>query len=209
MPNIFIARHGETNWNVAGRYQGRRDTELSQRGMAQSQALGEAMSIAQVQRIISSPLQRCITTAQPTAQRTGVTIEQEPLLIEIAHGDWEGRYRDELESNDPLRYHQWRKQPEIVSFAGGESVAEVLERWITFVKTFDATRDALIVTHDAVIRVALIERLRRPLARFWDGKVLNGAFVWFAVDASGWTLMDECVSTHLEGIIADPSGQAL
>ncbi|GAC1388934.1 MAG: histidine phosphatase family protein [Vulcanimicrobiaceae bacterium] len=209
MANIFIARHGETNWNLSGRYQGRRDTELSQRGIAQSQALARAMKGTQIERVISSPLQRCVATAQPSADFIGKVVEEEPLLLEIAHGDWEGRYRDELESNDPLRYQQWRKQPEIVCFAGGESVADVLERWEMFVSRFDSARDTLIVTHDAVVRVALLERLGRPLSSFWEGKVLNGAFAWFAVDNNAWTLMDECIADHLTGIVADPSTQAL
>jgi broad specificity phosphatase PhoE len=207
--NIFIARHGETNWNAAARYQGRRDTELSQLGIAQAQALARAMKPTHLKRVISSPLHRCTTTAQPSADLFNLEIEENPFLLEIAHGDWEGRYRDELEANDPLRYSQWRKQPEIVSFAGGESVADVLDRWSMFASTFEATDDTLIVTHDAVIRVALVERLARPLSTFWQGEVLNGGFVWFTVRERQWTLVNECVSDHLAGIIADPSTQAL
>ena len=93
MPNVFIARHGETTWNVAGRYQGRRESELSPMGRAQAQALARAMRSFQLGSVISSPLQRCVTTAQPSADAFGLRVEVEPLLLEIAHGRWEGRAR--------------------------------------------------------------------------------------------------------------------
>jgi len=209
MPNVFLARHAETTWNVAGRYQGRLESELSAKGHEQAQALAHAMKAYAIGRIISSPLRRCLQTAAPTAAALGGTVEEEPLLLEIAHGLWEGRYRDELAQNDPERYRQWRNEPHAVSFEGGESVVEVLRRWESFTRSFVPASDTLLVTHDAVVRVALVERLRRDLARFWEGKVLNGAFAWFVVEDGMWELRAECVSGHLDGIAADPTGQAL
>ena len=162
-----------------------------------------------LKRIISSPLQRCVDTAEVVAQGFGLAVEREPLLIEIAHGAWEGRYRDELAANDPERYRQWRHEPEIVQFENGESIRDVLERWRSFVKGFTPHEDTLLVSHDAVVRVALVDRLKRPLAEFWKARVLNGAYAWFQVTNAHWELVEECVSDHLVGLIADPSTQAL
>ncbi|MBC5816315.1 MAG: histidine phosphatase family protein [Candidatus Eremiobacteraeota bacterium] len=209
MPNVFLARHGETTWNVAGRYQGRLESELSTKGLAQAQALAQAMNAYRIGRVISSPLRRCLQTAAPTAHALEQTVQEEPLLLEIAHGLWEGRYRDELAQNDPERYRQWRNEPHVVSFEGGESVVEVLRRWESFAHSFMPGSDTLLVTHDAVIRVALVERRNRSLSHFWEGRVLNGAYAWFTVEDGKWELRDECVSGHLAGIVADPSGQAL
>ncbi|GAC1652643.1 MAG: histidine phosphatase family protein [Vulcanimicrobiaceae bacterium] len=209
MPNVFIARHGETVWNVAGRYQGRLESELSPLGVRQAQALAEAMRGYDVRTVASSPLKRCVDTALPCAAHFSLNVDEEPLLIEIAHGTWEGRLRDELAQNDAERYRLWRHEPHVVSFEGGESVADVLDRWRAFVSTFEPRADTLLVTHDAVIRVALVERLARPLRAFWGGRVLNGAFAWFTVEKGVWTLQSECVSDHLDGIVADPGTQAL
>ena len=162
-----------------------------------------------VGRVVSSPLRRCLDTARPTAGAAGVPIEREPLLLEIAHGRWEGRLREDLEREDPERYRRWRHEPENVEFEEGESMRDVLERWTLFAARFVPLEDTLVVTHDAMIRVALVERLGRPLAAFWQGKVLNGAYAWFAIEDGRWTLRSECVSDHLAGIIADPSAQAL
>ena len=209
MHNVFIARHGETTWNATGRYQGRLESELSPLGIAQAQALAIAMQPFKLRKIISSPLRRCMDTAAPAAELSGRDVDPEPLLIEIGHGTWEGRYRDDLEREDPERYRQWRQEPHIVSFENGESVRDVLARWTEFVKGFDPNGNTLIVTHDAVIRVAIVERLGRDLTTFWQGKVLNGAYVWFSIERGTWTLKNECEGDHLKGLVADPSTQAL
>jgi broad specificity phosphatase PhoE len=209
MPNVFLARHAETTWNLAGRYQGRLESELSAKGVAQAEALAKAMRNYKLGRVISSPLVRCLQTAAPSARAQEQPVEEEPLLLEIAHGLWEGRYRDELAQNDPERYRQWRQEPHVVSFENGESVLDVLRRWERFAQAFAADADTLIVTHDAVVRVALVERLGRDLTHFWEGRVLNGAYAWFTVEHGRWSLREECVSAHLDGIIADPGSQAL
>lgn len=209
MTNIFIARHGETTWNAIGRYQGRQESELSLLGVAQARALSNAMASYTLTRIISSPLKRCVDTARPVAAEFKLDVQTDPLLLEIAHGRWEGRLRDDLAREDPERYHRWRNQPEIVDFEEGESVADVLARWRKFAAEFRPDGDTLLVTHDAVIRCALVDRLDRPLSTFWQGRVLNGAYAWFTVEKQQWTLRSECVSEHLVGIIADPTKQAL
>jgi probable phosphoglycerate mutase len=167
------------------------------------------MSAYRLEEVISSPLRRCLETARPAAEHFRLPVRPEPLLLEIAHGSWEGRLRDDLAREDPERYRRWRTQPEIVEFENGESVADVLERWKRFVAGFQPKGDTLLVTHDAVIRCALVERAQRELRTFWEGRVLNGAYAWFAVRDGTWILRDECVSEHLAGIVADPSTQAL
>ncbi|MBV9149659.1 MAG: histidine phosphatase family protein [Candidatus Eremiobacteraeota bacterium] len=209
MPSVFIARHGETTWNITGRYQGRLESPLSPLGVAQARAMADSLASHPLKRIISSPLQRCVDTAEIVAQRFGLTVEREPLLIEIAHGAWEGRYRDELAANDPERYRQWRHEPEIVQFENGESIRDVLERWRRFVRGFMPHEDTLLVTHDAVVRVALVDRLKRPLSEFWRARILNGAYARFDVTDAHWELVEECASVHLTGLVADPSTQAL
>ena len=118
---VYVARHGETTWNLAGRYQGRRESELTELGMRQALALADAMDEAGVGRVVSSPLLRCTATARPSADRRGVEVETDDRLIEIAHGTWEGRLRDELAANDPERYRAWRRDPARVQFENGEN----------------------------------------------------------------------------------------
>ena len=207
---VYLARHGETTWNRVGRYQGRLESPLSELGARQAAALADAMAGAGIRRVISSPLQRCVETARPTALRLHVPVETDERLIEIAHGTWENRLRDEIAANDPERYRAWRGDPANVSFENGESIRDVLERWRTFAASFRTTVPALIVSHDAVVRVALVDALRRPLERFWETRVQNAGYAVLDVDESGtWTVVEEHVEAHLEGVRASIEGQAL
>lgn len=213
---IWLARHGETTWNLAGRYQGRLESALSGLGMQQGMALGHAF-FERLQRgepvptrIVSSPLLRCVATARLTAQRLGGTVETDERLIEIAHGTWEGRYRDELAANDPARYRLWREDPAQVEFEGGETLDDVLERWRSFADDLvDRQEDTLIVTHDAVVRCALVDLRGRPLDDFWKMRVENAAFAVLERDGYRLRVREECVYDHLAGVRADVAGQAL
>lgn len=159
--------------------------------------------------ILSSPMRRCRATAAFTAEALGLALESDDRLIEIAHGDWEGRLRDELSANDPVRYAAWRSDPANVSFQGGESLRDVAARWEAFAAGLprDGT-DVLVCTHDAVIRVALLALQRRPLDDFWKVHAENGAFALIANDGQ-LTLLTECENAHLAGLRADPATQAL
>jgi broad specificity phosphatase PhoE len=213
---IWIARHGETTWNLAGRYQGRMESALSGLGMQQAMALGHAFferlrrGEKIPNRIVSSPLLRCAATAQLPAQRLGLTVELDDRLIEIAHGTWEGRYRDELEANDPQRYDAWRNDPAHVAFEGGETLGDVLVRWRSFVADLARENgDTLVVTHDAVVRCALVDLQGRSLDDFWKTRVENAAYAVVEIEGTSLRLIDECVVAHLSGVRADTAGQAL
>lgn len=206
---IYIARHGETTWNAVGRYQGRLETPLSPLGQAQAQALARALEPKHIERIISSPLSRCVQTALPLSIEIGVPIETDPLLLEIAHGKWEGRYRDEIARTEPELYRMWREHPERVRFEGGESLADVANRWKQFVTTFDPRVNTVLVTHDIVVRLAILERTGRPMTDLRHVRALNASYAVFEVTDGVWTLVEPCVSDHLAGLEADIERQAL
>lgn len=207
--NVYIARHGETTWNAVGRYQGRLETPLSPLGQAQAQALAGALCGENVGRIISSPLSRCMQTAVPLSARIGVPIEPEPLLLEIAHGTWEGRYRSEIAATEPELFRIWRDDPQLVKFEGGESLLDVRARWTRFVEGFEARENTLLLTHDVVVRVAILERTGRSMGELRHVRALNAAYARFEVDGGVWTLREECAAEHLAGLAADPERQAL
>ncbi len=209
MPLVYIARHGETTWNAVGRYQGRLETPLSPLGQAQAQALAGALRDANIQRIISSPLSRCVQTALPLSMMTGVPIETDDRLLEIAHGTWEGRYRDEIARTELERYQMWRSHPEQVHFPGGESLQDVFNRWKSFVDGFHPDVNTLLMTHDVVVRIAVLERTGRPISELRTIRALNAAYACFKVEGDAWTLLTECEDGHLATLAADIERQAL
>ena len=204
---IYVARHGETDWNREGRYQGQRESQLTDTGVAQARALGRALSEEKITRIISSPLARCVETARPLAEALGLSLETDRDLIEIAHGTWEGRLRASIEREDPQAMHAWRERPEEVHFEGGESLAQVDARWRAFMQRYRDADGIAIVTHDVIVRLAILAASGAPLSQLWEPRVVNGGYA--VLRAGSWELVDECVADHLDGLIVDTASQAL
>ncbi len=206
---VFVARHGETDWNRAGRYQGQRESILTETGFAQAGALARALADRPIERVFSSPLSRCVESAEPVARAHNLGIEIDERLIEIAHGTWEGRLRSDIERDDPQTMRDWRHEPDRVHFAGGESLADVLARWESFASSLHGEKEIVVVTHDVLVRVAILAATGRPLARLWEPRVVNGGYAAFEVRDEQWYLLEECLDTHLDGLRVDVSRQAL
>jgi broad specificity phosphatase PhoE len=207
---LCLARHGETDWNREGRYQGQRESQLTPIGEAQARALAQALGAQRFARVISSPLRRCTETALPAACACGVALETEPRLIEIAHGTWEGRLRSEIAENDPRTMREWREAPQRVHFAGGESLAGVRARLRAWLASLEGeSGSAAAVTHDVLVRLAILEAQDRPLADLWRPRVVNGGYARFAFENGTLSLLDECVDEHLNGLLVDTAQQAL
>lgn len=207
---VLVARHGETTWNLAGRYQGRLESELSPLGMRQAAALAEAVEREQpkIERIVSSPLKRCISTAQYVSERIGVPVETNPRLIEIGHGDWEGRLRDDIMREEPQNWYLWKNKPTQITFSQGDSMQHVAERWLEFASE-PVRIPTLVVTHDAVVRAAIILAQNRSLDEMWTVHMENAAYARFDTTPGGWRLVQENVNGHLRGVRADVARQAL
>jgi probable phosphoglycerate mutase len=207
---VLVARHGETTWNKEGRYQGRQQSPLSELGIRQAQALGEAMATFEprIERIISSPLIRCSQTAQYSADRLGLKVEIDERLIEIGHGDWEKRLRDEIMASEPDNWYLWKNEPSKIVFSSGDSMHKVAERWKSFTSTVP-TVPTLVVTHDAVVRSAIVLAQGLTIDEMWKVHMENAAYAKFDATGAGWKLLDPCVNPHLEGLRADIATQAL
>jgi phosphoserine phosphatase len=100
-----------------------------------------------------------------------VPLTLDPDLVEIAHGDWEGRLDAEVKAEDGERRRAWRETPHLVTLPGGESLEQVLLRsWSAFCKAcqgLQAEETLLMVSHDAVNRVLLCQCLGLDLSRVW------------------------------------------
>jgi broad specificity phosphatase PhoE len=209
---VYIARHGETDWNREGRYQGRLESTLTELGKQQAEALAGALALCGVSRVIASPLRRTIDTALPLTKRTGLPLEVDRRLIEIGHGDWEGRLRAGIEREDPERMRLWRTEPELAQFAGGENLAAVVERWQSLVADLSALSgqgSVALITHDAVVRVALLYLAGRAIGEFWQPRVVNGGYARCLIRSDGNEVLEGCCDEHLGGLTSDPTLQAL
>lgn len=170
---ILLIRHGETDWNIQGRYQGQGfDIPLSESGRLQAETLASRLADQGITRAVSSPLLRAKQTAEKVLGDRPVPLILDPDLMEIAHGEWEGCLDAEVKERDEDRRRAWRETPHLVTLPGGESLEQVQNRaWTVFHKAcqgLQAEETLLMVSHDAVNRVLLCRVLGLDLSRVWS-----------------------------------------
>jgi probable phosphoglycerate mutase len=171
--NILLVRHGETAWNREGRYQGRTDIPLSPDGERQVRALGERLRSLTIDIAISSPLSRARATADEICAGRKLALETDPGLLEISHGEWEGKLASDVELSHAEMFGVWKTSPGNDSPAGpgAETLGDVEARaWPVFERLCERlgeTGTGLITAHDAVNRVLLCKVLGLPLTRVW------------------------------------------
>ena len=101
MTRILLVRHGQSTWNANGRWQGRADPPLSELGVRQAEVAADAVAMAGVTQVFTSPLLRAQQTATIVAARLGLSIAEDPRLMERDAGEWTGRTRTEIEDGWP------------------------------------------------------------------------------------------------------------
>ncbi|MBA3452716.1 MAG: histidine phosphatase family protein [Deltaproteobacteria bacterium] len=128
--NVLLVRHGETNWNREGRYQGRTDIPLSADGEAQVRALGLRLAHIPIARAISSPLSRARRTAEAILTGRTTPLELDEGLLEISHGEWEGQLASDLELSHAEMFGTWRTNPDrhVPAGPGAETLGDVEDR---------------------------------------------------------------------------------
>ena len=100
---FYLIRHGETDWNKGGRYQGCTNIQLNDAGREQARLLGERFKFLPLDVVYVSPLDRAVATAAPLAAAHGLTPIQDAHFREINFGEWEGHTIAELKEKVPFR----------------------------------------------------------------------------------------------------------
>ena len=135
--DFYIFRHGETDYNLAGRWQGQSvDFELNDTGLKQAENLSKRMKSLGIEVIYSSPLKRAYQTAKAVACETGAIIHIMPELTEGALGLCEGMYRSDVKEKYPDTWNEWYNDniKWDVCWPEGETKREVKDRMF---KAFD------------------------------------------------------------------------
>ena len=129
MTRILLVRHGETEWNAAGRVQGWTDSPLSDRGRAQAARLAARLAAFPLAAVYASDLSRARDTARALAAPHGLPVLDDPGLRERCYGDWEGLTLSELEARYPDAWDRYHRQRALdVLIPGGETWEEVAAR---------------------------------------------------------------------------------
>ena len=154
---VFVARHGEIEWNRLGRRQGQLDSPLTEDGLAQARQVAAVVSGLPVDGVFSSPLGRATATAGPCAEKLGMPVTIIEELAEVNHGQMAGLTSSEIERDFPGEMARRAADKYGWCFPGGESYAEVDRRAAVAlyrVATYGVLRP-LLVSHEMIGRMLL------------------------------------------------------
>ena len=219
-PRVLLVRHGETNWNKEGRFQGQIDIPLNERGWAQAEAAGNFLSDVAVDRAFASSLARPRQTAEAILkqQAADLPITSCPGLVEIGHGAWEGCLEQEIRDGWPELLAAWQSKPHTVEMPGegGETIQQVWERsvaaWQEIIDGLEDGETALVVAHDAVNKTILCHLLGLGPQDIWAVKQGNGgvSVIDFAPGGEGDHVIASLNLTgHLGGVLDRTAAGAL
>ena len=125
---LILIRHGQTEWNATGRWQGQADPPLNDVGHEQAQRTAQELRTQQIEVLISSDLKRAHETAESIATVLQLEVQLEPRLREVNLGDWQGLYSTEIRARWPVEVEQWHNAPLSVRPPQGETIAELADR---------------------------------------------------------------------------------
>lgn len=168
----LLMRHGETAWNRERRIMGDLDIPLTDEGRAQCLAAAGMLTGFGIDRIVTSPLARAAETAAIVASRLGVVVSEDPRLVEVRFGEWQGRTYADV-AGDP-RYVAFASDPVQSPTPGGDTAWSVQQRGVESVSSVRTGECVLFVTHGDIIRTILCHFLATPLAAYRRIRTDNG-----------------------------------
>ena len=182
---LVLWRHGRTEWNVTGRFQGQADVPLDEVGRQQAVAAARVVAGFEPVSIYSSDLLRTLQTAEPLAARTGLEVQTDKRLREIHVGSWEGLLGEEIRARDPELAEQVWLGEDVRRSSTGESPQEVADRvaeaLTEIAETADDNATIAVVTHGLAGRVGACRFVGLPFDQ-WRlfGGLANCA--WISLD---------------------------
>ena len=156
MTKIIFVRHGQTEWNVLGRYQGQTDIALSPLGIEQAEKLAAHFPVDKVEAVY----------------------EPRPELRELNFGDWEGLTYDEIVAKWPDALNNFFQHPDVLEIPHGESFPKLRERALDAVEKIVAchpNQTVAVFAHGAILRTILTAALHMDLKYVWTIRQFNTA----------------------------------
>ena len=197
---LLLVRHGQTEWNADGRYQGQSDVKLSDEGRAQAKRLAENFPNVRLDAIYSSDLKRAAETAEIVGAKFEIPVWKEKNFREISFGDWEGLTYKEISEKWPMEAGNLFLAPDRLQIPGGESFQEVQRRAMRKIKELRETLEnqtVAVFAHGAVNKTILAGLMHIPLRYLWSLRQDNTAVNILRID-DGYVTVELLNSTaHL------------
>lgn len=193
MTELWLIRHGQSQGNASGAFQGHEDSPLSPLGRRQATALAERMRHeGRFDAIYSSDLSRARATAQPTARALELPLNEVVGLREIDVGLWGGLNDAEIARRFPTEWEAWQRFDTDFKRGGAESYSDLQARVATAVEGIASQHPGqrvILVFHGAAIKSYLTHALRLPLREMWRIDVSNASISRVRLDTGFLTAM--------------------
>lgn len=163
---LWLVRHGQTDWNLEGRYQGQTDLPLNANGLLQAREVARFFTGKKIAAIYSSDLQRALQTANAIASLTGVPVQVDQRLREINQGELEGQLYSVIKVKYPELILMRGRDPLHARPPGGETVWEVAQRVYQAIDEISARHagdEVVIVSHGLSLATILVHSAGVPL----------------------------------------------
>ena len=184
MTKLCLVRHGQTDWNLEGRYQGQSDVPLNGTGQAQARGLARLLRNDPFDAIYSSDLVRALETARAIAAvHDSLVVNVEPRLREINQGEWEGVQVDTIRERYASLWKLRRMDPVNIRPPGGETVTEVQERVqsaLDDIASLYPDGSVLIVSHGLALATVLCRVRGVPIGLAYQQIPENAEPIWIS-----------------------------
>ncbi|HET6316755.1 MAG TPA: histidine phosphatase family protein, partial [Chloroflexota bacterium] len=200
---ILLSRHGETVFNVEGRWQGQADSALTERGLAQARQLALALRADPVEAVYSSDLGRSMDTAREVAALHGLAPIPEPRLREIDVGTWAGLTRAQIDERYPGMRDLWATRPWTLRLPrAAETLTEAQDRGAAFFAErmpAHLGQTVVVITHGAIGQAILVHAMGGSVEDLWLKERLDNCQIsrleWSV--QGGLQLLELCDVRHL------------
>ncbi|HQF62863.1 MAG TPA: histidine phosphatase family protein [Anaerolineaceae bacterium] len=171
MTELWLVRHGQTDWNLEKRYQGQADIPLNLTGLQQAADLANRLEGEAFEALYSSDLSRARQTAELLARTLGLPLRLDARLREIHQGEWQGEYLDDVRERHTLLLEEHWNNPARSRAPGGESVIEVAGRAAQAISEICRRHPrgrVLVVSHGLTLATLICQARSASLARVYS-----------------------------------------
>lgn len=198
---LYLLRHGESEGNREGRFRGRTDYALTERGMNQAESAGTYIKENYcIDAVYSSPMKRAVQTADTVCR----LIERDFTIMDefnnIKLGDWEGQSKEYIQEHYPMQWNIWLNDPRQLRIQGMETLKSISQRAMKGIEKISKTHDdnMLVVTHRAILKPLTAGLIGIKEPAFWKIHFDTAALTiieWS--EPAGWTLKNLNINHYL------------
>lgn len=201
MAKVILTGHGHVEGIEPPRFRGRAEIPLTGQGLREARAVANRIESSwRPAAIYTSPLGRCVVTGQTIGGARGIESRAIPELMDLDYGGWQWKTHSEIEATSPELLATWFATPHLVRFPNGDSLQDLIARTasaIRFVLAHRPTDVVVLVGHDNVNRVILLQWLDQPASAYW--RVTQSPCAINAIDILGGRIHVERINdtSHL------------